>query len=394
LTRPGIRPTGRTTARAAFYSLVVLALGLLASLAASVAHSAPIYEACKSLWDNSWLWLSSLGVVLPLVLASSVVLMAGVTLMRQWRATRHLLGLLAVRRVPVPSRLTQIAAEVGLAGQVESIAGVAVSPFCYGLRAPRVCVPVELLDVLDDPELRAMLRHEAHHAHSRDPLKIWLSRALARGLFFLPVAADLRDSYLAAKELAADETTTRLEELPLASALVKILSAGEAWPDPAGFQALAPVVGNAVLVGLVTVTREAPSATEARIRRLVDGQPVRVRLPSLVRLLASGLILAVIFVASHTNLSAAAVVPVSPECAIETTLVQPAGFRTWTAFTSAGSLTDTLVTTEIRNSKYGPKMGQAGRTGVQKSRNCSLLTPHCPLGETASVPESDDGVIY
>lgn len=381
--RTPIRPTGRATASVAFYGLSILAFGVLVSLAASVAYSAPIYAACKSLWDNAWLWLSSSGVIVPLILGASVMLLTGVTLARQWRATQRLLAWLAVQRVPVPQRLARIASTVGLAGRVECVAGVAMGPFCYGLRSPRVCVPLELLEVLDDAELRAMLRHEAHHAQSRDPLKIWLSRAFARGLYFLPVAADLRDSYLAAKELAADETTMYVEELPLASALVKILSTGEARTDWAGLQALAPMVGNAVVAGLITVTREVPNTTEARIRRLIDGQPVQVHLPSLVRLFASGVILAVIFVASYTNLSAAAMVPVSRECAIESTLAQPTVSRTLPAL---GGWSDSLV--DIRDTQ------QPEGQSPQRSPSCSLLTPHCPLAETAASVPVSDGVLH
>ncbi len=312
------RRSGRIAARATFYGLVVLAFGLLMALSGFVSYFTPIYETCASLWENLLRQLSTPGVLLPVGIIGSFVFMAGLTLIRQWRATWRLLDRLASYRVPVPGRLARIAREVGLEDRIDCVSDVVIAPFCYGFIRPRVCVPVALLALLDDSELRAVLRHEGYHAQSRDPLKVWLSRALARGLYFLPLAGDLRDSYLAAKEVAADEVTACADELPLASALVKLLSTSDGQ-----VQALQPVevaagaLGRLSIVGLISITREPANETEERIRRLVDGEAVQLRLPSLTSFFLSAMIILAIFAASYANLSAASAMPVSQECVAE-----------------------------------------------------------------------------
>lgn len=319
--------SGRVTADIAFYGLALLAFGLLVALSGFLSYTAPVYEACKSVWDNLLLWISSLGVLLPAAVIGSVVAVTGFTLIRQWRATQRLLSALALYRVPVPPRLARIAREVGLEDRIDCVSGIVVAPFCYGFVQPRVCVPTVLLDILDDAELRAVLCHEGYHARNRDPLKIWLSRALARGVYFLPLAGDLRDSYLAAKEIAADETMVQTDELPLASALVKMLSAEEFRLESA-IRVLAPSVerktssaevtaaalGNLSIAGLISVTRVSPNETEERVRRLIDGRPAQLALPSVTSVVLSAVIVIAIFVVSYTNLNAASMMPVSQEC--------------------------------------------------------------------------------
>jgi Zn-dependent protease with chaperone function len=59
--------------------------------------------------------------------------------------------------------------------------------FCIGLLRPRVYVSRATLEFLDDDELEAVLAHEVHHARRRDPLRLLAARALADGLFFLPL---------------------------------------------------------------------------------------------------------------------------------------------------------------------------------------------------------------
>lgn len=356
---------GRITANVAFYGLVLLAFGLLAALSGFVSYIAPIYEACRSMWDNLLLWGSSLGVLLPTAVICSVLAVAGLTLVRQWRATQRLVRALARYRVPVPPRLARIAREVGLEERVDCIADVMIAPFCYGFVQPRVCVPTVLLDQLEDSELRAVLRHEGYHAESRDPLKIWLSRALARGLYFLPLAGDLRDSYLAAKEIAADETIAQVEELPLASALVKMLSIGEAQVEPATSpgspstrlktglaDVTAAALGELSIAGLINVTRVSSNETEERIRRLIDGRPAQLALPSVASVVVSTIIVIAIFAASYTNLNAALVMPVSQECVTQNMLhrSQPALTIEWPADSLGRDATSAVsVTTSVRD---------------------------------------------
>ncbi len=301
--RPGIPWNGRLVAATSFYGLLILALGFLGALGSLVVYRMPVFEACRSLWETLWSSRSAYGFWIPTLVVGGSSLLIGISLLQQWLATRRLLREITPQRVATPPRLARLAADAGLEGRIDCVAGVAVPPFCYGLLRPRVCIPLELLGLLDDQELAAVLQHEAHHVLHHEPLKIWISRGLTRGLFFLPLARELRDSYLAAKEIAADEVTVAdgKNELPLASALIKLLSlhSGE------GAHPMAAVGGLLNTPTAPLAQHSGDNITEARIRRLLDQQPVRLRWPSPASVLLSVLIVTVIFAVSYTSLIAA-----------------------------------------------------------------------------------------
>jgi len=111
------------------------------------------------------------------------------------------------------------------------IADDAPQAFCIGLLRPRIYVSRAALELLGDDERAAVLAHEAHHARRRDPLRLLVARALAEGLFFLPVVRRLPERYAALAELAADQAATAAAggRRALASALL----AFDEHPSPA-----------------------------------------------------------------------------------------------------------------------------------------------------------------
>jgi BlaR1 peptidase M56 len=78
--------------------------------------------------------------------------------------------------------------------------------FCAGLWRPRVYVSTGAVALLDDEALDAVLAHERHHAHRRDPLRFAVGRVLLRALFFLPELDELVERQRALAELSADES--------------------------------------------------------------------------------------------------------------------------------------------------------------------------------------------
>jgi Zn-dependent protease with chaperone function len=93
--------------------------------------------------------------------------------------------------------------------------------FCTGLWRPRVYVTRGTLELLPADQLAAVVAHEQHHARRRDPLRLFVARALADGLFFLPALGRLADRYASLAELAADEAAvSRAGPRPLAAALL------------------------------------------------------------------------------------------------------------------------------------------------------------------------------
>jgi Peptidase family M48 len=96
--------------------------------------------------------------------------------------------------------------------RVSVLAGTRAMAFCAGLLRPRIYVSEGALARLGEPELEAIVAHEAHHAARRDPLRILFARAIG-------TAFGRREQTLA--DLSADAyAVRRVGDAPLASALL------------------------------------------------------------------------------------------------------------------------------------------------------------------------------
>ena len=94
--------------------------------------------------------------------------------------------------------------------------------FCAGYLRPRIYVSRSCLDQLSGPQLRAVIAHERHHLRRRDPLRLFVVRALADALFFIPLLSRMAERYQSLSELAADAAASREADGrgPLAGALL------------------------------------------------------------------------------------------------------------------------------------------------------------------------------
>jgi Zn-dependent protease with chaperone function len=199
--------------------------------------------------------------------AGFIIYDAGVQIQR----TRRLMRLLAAEARPLSARLRQMAGPLGIAERILYIADPRPVAFCCGFFRPRIVVSTGLVRALGRAELRAVLRHEAHHLRQRDPLRLSVVRTLARAACYLPIVFDLRRRCEVGMELAADDVVLAAEPVPaLAGALYKSL----------GSARLAPAL----------VATGAFDATGARIARLAGEPP---RLPGIsYRRLAVSLLVA------------------------------------------------------------------------------------------------------
>lgn len=282
--------------------LAFVAVVLVAGLVAFVLHHAlpyGLFAQCETPQATFLARLGTVGILVPAALTAQVCLATALALGHQLWATRRTLAGVLARRVAPDARTARLAGLAGLSGRWDLVADETVYTFCYGLCRPRVCLTTGLARMLDDAELLAVLRHEAHHLRHHDPIKILTSRALSSGLFFLPLAGALHDTYLAAKELCADsDAAPDGNDLPLARALVKMLGACRpAWP-----------------AGVLAVGSFSP--TEARLQRLIAPEAQRLRLPSSSDWLVSLAIVVAIFGFSFGAVSASAAPPVQLECAV------------------------------------------------------------------------------
>ena len=220
----------------AFVALVALALGGAALLAAAALRflragiPPPDRAAATAIWHGI-LIPGSGDLAIHLVGYALVALLLGGALRASWRTARQLrrtrrfvARCRAVRGVRSP-RLARAAWRADLAGRCDLVVDARPLAFCHGLRRPRVVVSTGLLALLAGRELEAVLRHEAYHAISRDPLRLVAAEFLAAACLFLPLLGQLRDHYAVAAELAADRHAVRGmgAERNLAAALCKLL---------------------------------------------------------------------------------------------------------------------------------------------------------------------------
>lgn len=244
--RPSWRPQRNALATTLLWSGIVL----LAVFPAPLMPIARVYHALCVPFPA----LAVLGRIMPpLPLALVVVILlviAGASLIagvRELRATLEVTRAIAHLSAPLPHRLRDAARALGLAERLAYLPTSSPAALCYGVIRPRIAITAGLLHRLDDEELRAVLLHERHHLAQRDPLRYLALRALAAGLFMVPLTSILRHWVEARMELAADRAA--LAVVPrgaLAGALIAALGAPS--PLPAGMASL--------------------SATEARIAHL------------------------------------------------------------------------------------------------------------------------------
>ena len=167
--------------------------------------------------------LGRLSLLLPLGLGLFLATIEGA---RLTLATHRLMGALDLARCRPTSRLRRLAARCGLTQAAVLVRADRPLVFTHGLVQPRIWLSTGLMHRLNNLELEAVLRHEGHHCQAHDPLKIFAVRCLSRALFFIPVARDLVDAYLVAKEVAADAQAAQAmgDARPLASALRKLIA--------------------------------------------------------------------------------------------------------------------------------------------------------------------------
>lgn len=248
----------RASAARAFWSLVALAVGAVVSLATLLAWQAPVlaasvWQACMSAAAGVAGVLPALGLALPAaLLVGGVVAALGVAILQVYH-TRRLESWVNSRHIPWPAPLAEVLAGFEPDHRTLLVEDATPYTFTLGFQRPRVWVSTGLVEVLDLAELQAVLRHEWHHLGRRDPLRVFLSRCLARLAFFVPMAPALREAYLVAKEVEADAASGADDAL--AAALLKLLRRNSRLPIPACLAAIGPV-----------------DATAARIERLLAGQ--------------------------------------------------------------------------------------------------------------------------
>jgi hypothetical protein len=137
-----------------------------------------------------------------LVTAGTVVALLSVR--RQLRATRGLAAYVHERTIVATPEVAAAAEAAGLDGRIQVVDDGERFSFTYGVVHPTVVISRGLVDALGPDELAAVLHHERYHVGNADTFKVVVARAAPTAFFFLPALRNLRDRYLAGRELAAD----------------------------------------------------------------------------------------------------------------------------------------------------------------------------------------------
>lgn len=193
---------------------VALVAGVIAFIVAAVDFALPSPASVATACDR-WLAVGGPGAVVAL--AAGAVALASLVLgsrsaRRQVVASRRYL-----RALPISDHAVEV--EDTSCRVIETSAPEA---FCAGYLRPHVYLSRGAVEQLSREELRAVVSHELHHVRRRDPLRLLVARALADGLFFVPLLRRSSERYDLG-ELAADEAAVRRlgERGPLASALLR-----------------------------------------------------------------------------------------------------------------------------------------------------------------------------
>ncbi len=133
---------------------------------------------------------------------------------------RHL-----ARKISPSRKLILAATKLGLEKKVVEVESAEATIFCYGLWHPHICFSSAVVKRLDVNELKAVLKHEAYHLLTYEPLRLFWIKSIFMSLFFLPGIKFLYKNYLVLSELAADELAivNFKQKIFLARALDKII---------------------------------------------------------------------------------------------------------------------------------------------------------------------------
>lgn len=157
-----------------------------------------------------------------MLLWGSVIACGHRALLRQCRQSRRLSRWVVGASVPPASGLKTAATRARTSTRPFQVDDGRCYAFTHGIWTPRIVVSSGLVSAASSSELVAVLRHESHHARSRDPLKVLALNTWAEAFFFLPLLGVVFDRVLDRQEIRADRyAIRRCGVAPVAGALLR-----------------------------------------------------------------------------------------------------------------------------------------------------------------------------
>ncbi len=172
--------------------------------------------ACQAAWQD----LTGVQVVLAVFGAVTLVSFLGWVGFTAYRALR-LSKRVSFTPQAIPVRVLSIAADAGLdASRVTIIRDHRAFAMTVGVRWPEVILTTAALRTLSCAQLHAVLEHEAHHVREREPLRRLLLSLTLLWVPFQRFRRHLRENYVAASEVEADERVQ--DQHTLGAALLRL----------------------------------------------------------------------------------------------------------------------------------------------------------------------------
>lgn len=157
-------------------------------------------------WSSKWFvsWSSRLAAAVVGGMVVCSLSLAGTGAAKAVIRTRSLHK--SLKRLPcdTPTRLLDAAQRVHCYRATLAVDTPQVFSICIGLLSPKIIISTGMISILGDPELEAVIAHEASHARRRDPLRCLIARTLATATYFVPAVSDLAESAVEGTEVIAD----------------------------------------------------------------------------------------------------------------------------------------------------------------------------------------------
>lgn len=174
---------------------------------------------CQTLFANTIITLPhalpSLFVILLLLVFSTGIFIFTIQIIK----SRLLIAGLQKKKMPLPKEIVAVFKSLGIVNEqalsfgnrVDIVKDKRCLSFCYGFFKPRIILSSQLLKILTEEELKAVLIHEDYHLKNYDPLKIMLGQVASSMFWFLPVIKDFHNHFIVLKEYSADQLVIKVQ---------------------------------------------------------------------------------------------------------------------------------------------------------------------------------------
>lgn len=234
------------SARASFFASAVLAalpfiaslFGLYRLVASSSKSSVvtPVAGVCQLAYEQTMDRAGHIAIAILLTVLIVFTARAVFILWQGWRKTASVGKAMSIAVSGASQVIDSLQEQSPRGSRIEVVYGESPFAMTLGYFRHRIALSSRLVEMLDEDELEAVIRHEFVHADRRDPLRVLLAEFFRAGLPFIPALLYLLEQFGLRKEIEADAAVVRSmgSPAPLASALSKVLAEMDETPSLAG----------------------------------------------------------------------------------------------------------------------------------------------------------------